>query len=258
MTLGIDWMAGAACIGTPVDMVPPDTGPLMRRAKQHCVECPVRRECLSYALARPALEGVWGGITQDERRRLQMGGRMQLCRVCVTRFVGAPGGDRCDGCSRGEVMARVEARADELRGMVLEKGMTVVAAAAALGVSKSSATAWAAENLGIKRDRMGETGRELAACGTPAARKRHSRDRRRAGLSPDLSDLDCACAQLVAASPKPAPCGTPQARRRHLEQMRRRGEHPTLDGLTCECAPSRESAEKKDSESGNEGLGMAA
>lgn len=34
-------------------------------------ECPVREECMAFAIPRPALSGVWGGTTQSERRRLR-------------------------------------------------------------------------------------------------------------------------------------------------------------------------------------------
>lgn len=40
-------------------------------AKAICVECPVRGECLSHALDRDEREGVWGGLTPDERRALR-------------------------------------------------------------------------------------------------------------------------------------------------------------------------------------------
>jgi hypothetical protein len=242
MPLSTDWMRDGACVGTPDDMVPPDIGGQVRRAKRHCVECPVQRDCLRYALGmltqeNVALEGVWGGLTMDERRRLLAGNRLVMCKGCVTLFVGVPGKDRCDGCSRGEVMARVEEQADKLRALILEQGMTVVAAAAALGVSKDSATAWAAEHLGLARDRMGDNGRRIAPCGTSAARKRHARDRRRANLSEDLSGLTCACADLVKPPTRQrAACGTETARERHLRERKRDGRGGDLSDLTCACA----------------------
>lgn len=32
-----------------------------------CAACPVRAECLAYALGRPDKHGIWGGMTEDER-----------------------------------------------------------------------------------------------------------------------------------------------------------------------------------------------
>ncbi|MFC9435278.1 WhiB family transcriptional regulator [Nocardia sp. NPDC057030] len=40
-----------------------------RRAKQICHSCPVRRQCRNYALTVNEPYGVWGGMTEDERRR---------------------------------------------------------------------------------------------------------------------------------------------------------------------------------------------
>ena len=38
-----------------------------RKAKAVCAECPVRTECLNYALSRPEKYGVWGGLNEEER-----------------------------------------------------------------------------------------------------------------------------------------------------------------------------------------------
>jgi len=40
------------------------------KAKQLCSQCPVREECLDYALKTHILDGVWGGLDTDERKRL--------------------------------------------------------------------------------------------------------------------------------------------------------------------------------------------
>jgi WhiB family redox-sensing transcriptional regulator len=39
-------------------------------AKRICSECPVREACLDYALRMREPEGIWGGLTADERRKL--------------------------------------------------------------------------------------------------------------------------------------------------------------------------------------------
>ena len=49
-------------------------------AKRVCRECPVRKECLAHAISVPENYGVWGGLTENERRKLirQLGkNRMQ-------------------------------------------------------------------------------------------------------------------------------------------------------------------------------------
>ena len=38
-----------------------------RKAKAICAQCPVRAECLDYALSRPEKYGTWGGLNEDER-----------------------------------------------------------------------------------------------------------------------------------------------------------------------------------------------
>ncbi|KII00545.1 transcription factor WhiB [Streptomonospora alba] len=38
-----------------------------RKAKEICAQCPVRTECLDYAISRPEKYGTWGGLNEDER-----------------------------------------------------------------------------------------------------------------------------------------------------------------------------------------------
>jgi WhiB family redox-sensing transcriptional regulator len=40
-------------------------------AKQVCGRCPVRKQCLEYAMDTPVDHGVWGGLTERERRRFR-------------------------------------------------------------------------------------------------------------------------------------------------------------------------------------------
>src|SRR5258708_12783090 len=53
------------------------TGPGLQQiaqAKAVCARCPVRRECLQYALATHQVHGVWGGTSEEERQRLRSRG----------------------------------------------------------------------------------------------------------------------------------------------------------------------------------------
>ncbi|MCW2620880.1 MAG: transcription factor WhiB [Frankiales bacterium] len=64
-----DWTALGAC----ADQDPDDlfvTGAAQNRAKAVCLGCPVRTECLSDALDNQVEFGVWGGMTERERRAL--------------------------------------------------------------------------------------------------------------------------------------------------------------------------------------------
>jgi WhiB family redox-sensing transcriptional regulator len=40
----------------------------VERAKRVCGSCPVRSQCLRYALRHRQEQGIWGGLTEDERR----------------------------------------------------------------------------------------------------------------------------------------------------------------------------------------------
>ena len=42
-----------------------------REAKLTCMDCPYKRQCLEYAIKNPDLQGIWGGFTETERRKLR-------------------------------------------------------------------------------------------------------------------------------------------------------------------------------------------
>ena len=68
-----DWREDAACNGVDAEVFFPVGEDIesMSRAKEVCAVCPVREDCLQYALATNQTEGVWGGTTSAERRRLR-------------------------------------------------------------------------------------------------------------------------------------------------------------------------------------------
>ena len=70
------WRNGAACRDTDPDLFFPvgQTGPAIAHianAKQVCTTCAVKRECLEYALMTNQDAGIWGGLTEDERRQIR-------------------------------------------------------------------------------------------------------------------------------------------------------------------------------------------
>ncbi len=72
----MDWRNQAACRTEDPDLFFPigSTGPAVEQAdeaKQVCMTCSVREECLEYALASNQDAGIWGGLTEDERRTLR-------------------------------------------------------------------------------------------------------------------------------------------------------------------------------------------
>ncbi|MFE5538720.1 WhiB family transcriptional regulator [Streptomyces sp. NPDC056492] len=64
-----DWSAHAACRTTDPDELYVQ-GAAQSRAKAVCTGCPVRTECLADALDNRVEFGVWGGMTERERRAL--------------------------------------------------------------------------------------------------------------------------------------------------------------------------------------------
>lgn len=65
-----EWMDKALCRETDPELFNPDRGGSTRAAKRVCAACEVRQPCLSYALER-GLEGIWGGLSERERRALR-------------------------------------------------------------------------------------------------------------------------------------------------------------------------------------------
>lgn len=69
--LAVDWQQDAACVyHREVDFFPA-RGESVRDAKAVCACCPVRVECLDFALRLKVAHGVWGGLSERERRSLR-------------------------------------------------------------------------------------------------------------------------------------------------------------------------------------------
>jgi len=67
----LGWQDRALCAQTDPEAFFPDKGGSTREAKQVCRSCEVRAECLEYALEHDERFGVWGGMSERERRRLK-------------------------------------------------------------------------------------------------------------------------------------------------------------------------------------------
>lgn len=65
------WREAAACRGMDASIFFPDSEEDAGPARAICAACPVREECLDFALTSRQDEGVWGGLTETERRRLR-------------------------------------------------------------------------------------------------------------------------------------------------------------------------------------------
>lgn len=68
-----EWYAFANCLGAAPGLFFTERGQNaeVREAKAVCAGCVVRDECLDYALAVPEKFGVWGGLSERERRRIR-------------------------------------------------------------------------------------------------------------------------------------------------------------------------------------------
>lgn len=68
--MDLSWRSKGACKGLDPDVFYPDTDDLALEAKAVCGDCAVRQPCLEFALNQREHEGVWGGATEKERRRI--------------------------------------------------------------------------------------------------------------------------------------------------------------------------------------------
>jgi WhiB family transcriptional regulator, redox-sensing transcriptional regulator len=67
------WQERALCAQTDPEAFFPEKGGSTREAKRICQGCEVRDACLDYALAHDERFGIWGGLSERERRRLKRG-----------------------------------------------------------------------------------------------------------------------------------------------------------------------------------------
>ncbi len=67
------WRDAAACSGSDLELFFPigEDEESAAPAKAICAICPVQENCLNYALTTNQPEGIWGGLTAPERRRLR-------------------------------------------------------------------------------------------------------------------------------------------------------------------------------------------
>ena len=66
-----DWRERALCAQTDPEEFYPEKGGSTREAKKVCLTCEVRDECLAWALENDERHGIWGGLSERERRKLK-------------------------------------------------------------------------------------------------------------------------------------------------------------------------------------------
>jgi len=96
-----DWRTRARCqgLGTAAPFAAPGSKEATTFAKIFCERCPVRDECLAFALAVGEFQGVYGGLTGPERRRLVARGP-STCARCGVSFLARNGKQvNCSPCA---------------------------------------------------------------------------------------------------------------------------------------------------------------
>ena len=67
----MSWQREANCLGVHPDLFFPERGASTREAKEVCRGCVVREACLEFALNNGEKFGIWGGMSERERRRIR-------------------------------------------------------------------------------------------------------------------------------------------------------------------------------------------
>ncbi len=84
------WQDDAICSQTDPEAFFPEKGGSTKEAKKICQGCPVRLECLQFALDHDERFGIWGGLSERERRKLKRG-----VDVTPAHFNSHPASDAC-------------------------------------------------------------------------------------------------------------------------------------------------------------------
>lgn len=86
MLIRADWVNQAECVSSDPDLFFPIRGENATTAKEICATCPVWLDCLEHAVKGHERHGVWGGLTERERRRIPKNKKLsevaKLCKSC--------------------------------------------------------------------------------------------------------------------------------------------------------------------------------
>jgi WhiB family redox-sensing transcriptional regulator len=69
--MDLSWQDYANCRGADADLFFPERGASTRKAKGICMACEVREQCLDFAISQGEKFGIWGGLSERERRRVR-------------------------------------------------------------------------------------------------------------------------------------------------------------------------------------------
>ncbi len=71
LMLDTSWQQYSNCLGVDPDLFFPERGASTKEAKEVCRGCVVREDCLEFALQNGEKFGIWGGMSERERRRIR-------------------------------------------------------------------------------------------------------------------------------------------------------------------------------------------
>lgn len=67
----MSWQIKANCLGVDPELFFPERGMSTREAKEVCRGCMVKQDCLEFAIANGEKFGIWGGLSERERRHIR-------------------------------------------------------------------------------------------------------------------------------------------------------------------------------------------
>ncbi len=80
----LGWKTMANCAGVDPDLFYPERGASTREAKEVCRGCVVREDCLEFAIVNGEKFGIWGGMSERERRRIRRARGLTRVRTPLT------------------------------------------------------------------------------------------------------------------------------------------------------------------------------
>lgn len=114
---GQPWRQQAACRGSDPNVFFPGTGESTRPAQEICATCPVRAECLAYALKSGEKFGIFGGLSERQRRKLRRDERKRAACGTDSGYYGHRyrSTDPCPDCLRAHAAATAAREAGRVR-----------------------------------------------------------------------------------------------------------------------------------------------
>jgi WhiB family transcriptional regulator, redox-sensing transcriptional regulator len=146
------WRARALCAETDPEAFFPEKGGSVREAKKVCRSCEVTAECLEYALENDERFGVWGGLSERERRRIGRPAAPADPVMCGTGSHPKTGPGDCAECrkEREQKRRKTPARSAPARSPAGTPGRQTTGTAAAERAWRPQGTyGWKASKKGI-------------------------------------------------------------------------------------------------------------